>query len=101
MGRTWSLIVVGVEAAGEPREDGHFDEKDDGVQQRLGVEASWLAIVARRGRGSESKCRRGRRKDGYGCEAQMEAGGTLRWVVVVVVVDDGTGEDRVELTIRP
>ena len=49
MERTWSLIVVGVEAAGEPSKDGHFDEENDGVQQRLWVEAFSLAIAAARG----------------------------------------------------
>ena len=39
MEHTWSLIVVGVEPAGEPGEEGHFDKEDDGVQQRLWVEA--------------------------------------------------------------
>ena len=40
--RTWSLIVVRVEAADEPGEEGHLDEEDDRMEEWL-LETFWSA----------------------------------------------------------
>jgi hypothetical protein len=45
-GRTRSFIVVCVEPAGEPGEESHLDNEDDGMQQRLEVEAFLLVDAA-------------------------------------------------------
>jgi hypothetical protein len=42
---TRALVIVGIEAAGQPCDEGHLDEEDNGVEERLSRENGALVFL--------------------------------------------------------